>query len=157
MNNPEQIWQPAIVIEEQGRHWLEFPAISACARCRSGKGCGAGVFGVFFAGRKARLAMPDSEDWQAGDAVRVGVPARQLMLASIALYLFPLACFMLGALIAHFWLARGHDFWALLSGIVCAFAGLMVVRKLNWRFRSLTIESMPVEVEAPPRICQSGA
>lgn len=157
MNNSEQVWQPAIVIEDRDRQWLEFPAISACARCRSGKGCGAGVFGIFFAGRKARLAMPESENWQVGDAVRVGVPARQLMLASIALYLFPLFCFMLGLLTAHVWLAPGHDIWALLSGIVCAVIGLMVVRKRNWRLRSLIIEPMPVESEAPQPACQSKA
>ena len=155
MGRPERVWQSAIVIEDRSRQWLEFPAISTCARCRSGKGCGAGVFGVFFAGRKARLAMPLTENWRPGDAVRVGVSARQLMLASMALYLFPLLCFMLGAIIAHFWLAPNHDGWALLLGIVCAFVGLMIIRKRGWHFSSLVIEPMPVDPEASQSACES--
>ncbi|MEM7054712.1 MAG: SoxR reducing system RseC family protein [Pseudomonadota bacterium] len=155
MNASELIWQPAIVVEFSEKRWLEFPSLSACARCRAGKGCGAGVFGLFFAGRRPRLAMPLSERWQPGDGVRVGVSARQLMRASIALYCFPLLCFMLGIVVSTVALFPNHEFSALLTGIVCAIAGLMVIRSRALRFEQLVIEPMSDQTDS--QNCESRA
>ena len=142
MNSVDLIWQPAIVIEHNHQHWLEFPSISTCARCRAGTGCGAGVFALFFAGRKPRLAMPASQHWQAGDALQVGVSARQLMRASLALYLFPLLCFMLGLTGCTVLVGPDQEGWSLITGIVCAAVGLIIIRSRALRVQSLRIEPL---------------
>ena len=149
------IWQPAIVIEHEQKRWLEFPRLSSCARCQTGKGCGAGVFALFFAGRKPRLTLPESTDWQPGQHVRVGVAERQVLLASLALYGFPLLCFLLGLLVPAIVLPNISEAIVLILGIVCALLGLMLIRSRALRFQSLIIE--PLVEQQPPHECDSQA
>lgn len=143
----ELIWQQAIVSRDRQRSFAEISKRSACSRCLAGKGCGAGLFSLLFAGRNARIPIPDGDLYAPGQRIRIGVQPGQLMLASAVLYLFPLLCFMLGLAVSELWLGI-NELFSLLIAVLCSLAALHLVRRQNGSLNVLTIERIhPVNSE----------
>lgn len=96
-------WQIATVHSlKNGRLALFFDPPESCRRCAEGQGCGAGVYSRLFVRRHAVLPVPAQYEWlQVGSRVRVGVPARVLMLMALRLYGLPLTAFVVGAAAGH--------------------------------------------------------
>ncbi len=116
-------WQVAEVLESDGgKVRLRFTRPEFCQRCRSGNGCGAGVFGALFSRRNAEVLMPSELEFVSGQWVRVGISTGTLLLTAIAVYGLPVAGFAAGALPAHWWIEAPHwrDLFSLIGGIVLA-------------------------------------
>jgi len=101
-SDPALIWQTGTVQEDvPGRLRLEFAGSAACARCASGKGCGAGLFsGLLLLSAPARLPLPAEAGYRAGQHLRAGIRPRRLVIAALLLYLLPVLAFVTGVLLA---------------------------------------------------------
>ncbi|MEE4161251.1 MAG: SoxR reducing system RseC family protein [Woeseiaceae bacterium] len=95
-------------------------AASACARCRSGRGCGAGVFTGAPRRRVLRLPVPPGARIEVGAEVTVRIPGESLLRATLLAYGLPLAGLLCGG-VAGFALDGGDVVAAL-----AAAAGLAV-------------------------------
>lgn len=82
--------------------WVQCRSRSACQRCASGQGCGAGVLGALLGQRQFRVLVPlgQAAGVQPGDQVELGIRESQLLKAAVAAYLWPLSGLMTGAVLA---------------------------------------------------------
>ncbi len=122
-----RLWQSARIVEDgAGRRWLEFAAVSDCARCRAGQGCGAAQWSRLFGEPRAgRLPLPPECTLASGSAVRAGVSARAVLLAATLAYLTPLLAFVV-TLVA---LEAVAEPLALLLAAIVALATLLMARR----------------------------
>ena len=98
-----------------------------CARCEAGQGCGGGLFGRLVSRGESELTVRRPSGRVApGDAVRIGVPARSLVRASIVVYGLPLVGLLVGSA-AGGWLA-GADAGAIAGGVVGLVSGILAGR-----------------------------
>lgn len=121
-----RLWQIAeVIVDRSGRPALRLRPASACARCRAGNGCGAGVFSSLF-GRKS-LIVPAPPDWRLapGQWLRVGVRADSLVWAAARIYGLPVMAFVAGAWLAEQWVA-GSPATALVADLAALASGLLV-------------------------------
>ena len=65
-------------------------SLPACARCRAGKGCGAGVFTPEAAERRVRVGIPTGSTVAMGDTVCLAVTGTSLSAAAFTAYGLPL-------------------------------------------------------------------
>ncbi|QOC23472.1 SoxR reducing system RseC family protein [Wenzhouxiangella sp. AB-CW3] len=122
----EHSWQVAEVLASREGHLrLGFDRPDFCQRCRSGQGCGAGVFAALFPRRRLEIDVHGEPLATVGDWVRVGLPNRSLALAAALVYGLPLSGFVFGLLPAHFLVDSGplRDLLALIFGLALAMAG----------------------------------
>lgn len=97
-----------------------------CARCASGKGCGAGIFGSREARRiEARVASGLSV--RAGDTVRIELAPQDLLRAAVMVYGIPLIGGVGSAALAY--IAGGGDLAAACAALLGLAAGLAVSRR----------------------------
>lgn len=101
-------------------------AAGACARCRSGRGCGAGVFTGASRRRVIRLPVPVGEEVTVGANVSIRIPGESLLLATLLAYGLPLAG-LLGGAIAGIVVGAADGVSALLAAAGMA-AGIVVAR-----------------------------
>jgi sigma-E factor negative regulatory protein RseC len=64
---------------------------AACARCASGKGCGAGLIAVADRPREIKVPLADGLPLKAGDPVALAIPPADLLRGAIYAYGLPLA------------------------------------------------------------------
>lgn len=108
-NHAQPIWQPGVVANKSGDQvCIEMDTSQHCQRCLDGQGCGAGVFSQLFAKKGARLTVTSLEPLNVGDRVWVGVSPQGILKASMALYAWPLALFLLTLMVVGpLWLELG--------------------------------------------------
>ncbi len=88
----DQVLESArVVAVEPGGAWLEASSAQGCANCRDGKGCGVSVFQRLFRLPRHRVYLPTNESLAVGDHVVIAMSQRALLIASVWLYLVPLA------------------------------------------------------------------
>jgi len=121
-------------------------AANACARCRSGRGCGAGVFTGAPRRRVIRLAVPPGEYIAVGADVTIRIPGASLLRATLLAYGLPLAGLLCGG-IAGLALDSGDIVAALAAGAglaVGAFAARSQALRRCWHDEAasmLTLEA----------------
>lgn len=122
MRSPEEVTGRVTALVE-GRSSLEADiAVAtnvACARCRAGRGCGAGFPGAAGRERQLRVAVPKGIKLVVGDAVTLHVSGSALLAAAAIAYGLPLAGLLAGALLGHV-LVPGD-----LGGVTTALVGLV--------------------------------
>ena len=109
-------------------------AASACARCRAGRGCGAGVFTGVPRQRVIRLPVPRGERIEVGAEVTVRIPGESLLRAALLAYGLPLAG-LIGGGVAGFALDGGDVVAALAAAAglaVGAFAARSQAHRRCW-------------------------
>ena len=108
-SHAQLIWQPGVVADKSGDEYcVEMDTPQHCQRCLDGQGCGAGVFSQLFAKKGARLMVSSIEPLNIGDRVQVGVSPQGILKASVALYAWPLALFLLTlVVVGPLWLKLG--------------------------------------------------
>lgn len=85
-------------IDSEGQLWLETQRKAVCDSCAVQNGCGSGVLSKMFNARPARIRVQNTLGAIVGDEVVVGIDDGQLVRASFAAYLMPLAWMFVGAL-----------------------------------------------------------
>ncbi len=98
---------------------IDVQSRGACARCREGRGCGAGVLGGDAGTRVLRVNVPPGIELAAGDPVTLSMSGPALLAAAAIAYGLPLAGLLSGALLGH-WLTSGD-----LNAVLAALAGLL--------------------------------
>jgi sigma-E factor negative regulatory protein RseC len=104
---------------------VEVNAVSSCARCAAGKGCGAGLL----AGDKRRrlqALVANGVEIKEGDEVRIELAPRNLLRASWLVYGVPLTAAVLTAAIAY--LLDFGDTAAVFAATAGLAVGLLIAR-----------------------------
>lgn len=70
---------------------VDVDADTVCARCASGRGCGAGIFGALAGRRRLEIAVGENLELAAGDVVDIRLAPRNVLGAALIVYGLPLA------------------------------------------------------------------
>ncbi|MDH5500952.1 MAG: SoxR reducing system RseC family protein [Gammaproteobacteria bacterium] len=97
-----------------------------CERCRSGKGCGAGLFGGQSTDRQVKARVATDLDIHRGDRVSVSLEPQHLLRATGIVYGYPLLGGLLAAVVALI-LGLG-DAMAALAALAGLVAGILLAR-----------------------------
>lgn len=126
---------------------VEVDASVSCARCRAGKGCGAGLLGSNAGLRQVDALIGIGVDIREGDQVRIELAPASLLKASAIVYGLPLAGAVLGAAFAYF-AGLGELIAAVtaLGGIVTG----MLIARIRLRAASCLQQFTPTIVERLP-------
>jgi len=123
---------------------VEVAAAFTCARCASGKGCGAGIFGDKGGNRRIDALIATGITVHEGDEVRIELAPRQILGAAVIVYGLPLAGAVLAAAAAY---AAGlGDVTASFAGLAGIVAGILEARR-RLRMSSDLCEFTPTIVE----------
>ena len=88
----------SVSADHSGRRVIvKVDAVVACARCASGKGCGAGLLGGQPNDRRVEAIIADDLDVSSGDLVSIVLEPRNLLRAAVLVYGYPLAGAVLAA------------------------------------------------------------
>jgi sigma-E factor negative regulatory protein RseC len=80
---------------------VDVEAAAVCARCASGRGCGAGILTARQGVRRLDVAVQESGDLAAGDIVSVELAPGRVLRAALLVYGWPLAGAAVGAAFAY--------------------------------------------------------
>ena len=106
-----------------------------CARCASGRGCGADIGGDDGSPRRVRALIPDGYELEVGDDVRIELAPEHVLAAALIAYGMPLAGAVVGAGAGY--LAGLGDAGAATSALAGLTAGAVLGRARLRRDRSL--------------------
>ena len=127
---------------------VEVSAAVACARCASGRGCGAGLLGASEKNRRVHALIAAGVDVHEGDEVRIELSPLQLLRASWLAYGLPLVAAVIATGVAY--LFGLDDFYAVVAAVVGMAAGLVVARRqlasasCLYRFTPTIVARLPV-------------
>jgi len=105
-----------IVSIDNGSATVEVERIAACARCASGKGCGAGLLSGSTKAAVFEVSLSPHSHFSEGDEVSLKLEPAHLLRATILVYGLPLAGIVLG--VSAGWLISRP----LTDGVAAAFA-----------------------------------
>lgn len=105
---------------------VEVDAAVQCARCAKGKGCGAGVFGGSAGKRRVNARIAVGLAIEQGDEVRIELPPKNLLQASLIMYGVPLFTAVSAVLAAH--LAGFGELFAVLASVAGLATGMLIAR-----------------------------
>lgn len=106
---------------------VEVAASVRCARCASGKGCGAGLLGGEERSHRVDALIATGLDVREGDEVRIELAPDNLLRAALIVYGWPLVGAVSGAGAAY--LAGGGDLGAALAALLGLAAGITAARR----------------------------
>ncbi len=92
--------QVQVVAIENGQLLLEAQSQSACGACAAKKGCGTAVLSSVVGKKFSRFRVANSIDANVGDTVVIGIKEQALLNGSLVIYLLPIACMIIMALLA---------------------------------------------------------
>ena len=69
---------------------VDVDAAAVCARCASGRGCGAGILAARSGGHRLDIPLADDLDLSEGDVVDIRLAPRNLLVAALIVYGLPL-------------------------------------------------------------------
>lgn len=88
-------------VSDSGRLELEVQRQTACGNCEVQGACGVGALGRLLGIRKARLSLPGDDSFKKGDVVTIGIPEGALVKTSLMIYLLPLLCLLVSAVLCE--------------------------------------------------------
>ena len=126
MDNPQGTIVTVIRDAAGARAIVDVDADAVCARCASGRGCGAGILSGRAAGRRLEVMIEPGLELAAGDVVGIELAPRHVLKAALIVYGLPLAGAVGAAALAY--LAALGDGGAALMAIGGLCAGAMIGR-----------------------------
>jgi sigma-E factor negative regulatory protein RseC len=130
MNNPRGRIV-TVTLDERSPHALvEVDADVQCARCKEGKGCGAGLLGGGGGSRRVEARIGADVTVHEGDEVRIEIAPANLLKAALVVYGLPLSAALSGAAFAF--VAGLGEFYAVVTAVGGILTGIVVAR---WRLR----------------------
>lgn len=129
VDSPEVTGRVLSLVEGDGavRADIAVETNTACARCRDGRGCGAGLLGSGSGRQVLRVDVPPGTAISPGDSVRLTMSGAALLAAAGIAYGFPLAGLLTGALLGQ--AIVGSDLGALLASLTGLAAGVVLARR----------------------------
>ena len=103
-----------VVAVLENRIIVKAPAMSDCARCAEGKGCGGSIFTRLFGSRDVSVSVISDLNLKSHDMCTLAIDESLLVRASLRLYGLPLAIFLIVSLLC-FAVGLGDGVNALLS------------------------------------------
>jgi len=101
MNDPQGTIVEIIRDRRGVRAIVTVEAAAVCARCASGRGCGAGIFAVRQGLRRLDVAIEAGGDLAEGDVVSIRLAPGNVLRAALLVYGLPLAGAAAGAALAY--------------------------------------------------------
>ena len=80
---------------------VDVEAETVCARCASGRGCGAGILGARASRRRLDIAVGEDLEFGEGDVVDIRLAPRNLLAAALIVYGLPLGGAAAAAALAY--------------------------------------------------------
>lgn len=118
-----------------------------CARCASGRGCGAGLLGSSNKNRRIAARIASGIDVREGDEVCMELESRRLLQASWLVYGTPLAAALVASAAAF--LMRLPDPYAAVAALIGAGVGVVIARS-RLRKTACLRQFMPIIVARVP-------
>jgi sigma-E factor negative regulatory protein RseC len=117
------------IIRDSGsaRAIVEVEAAAVCARCASGRGCGAGILAGRTGNRRLEVAIGPEQELAEGDAVGVELAPGNVLRAALIVYGLPLAGATGGAALAY--LSALGDGGAVVMAIAGLAGGALISRR----------------------------
>ena len=112
--------------ESPARAVVEITSSLRCARCLSGKGCGAGLIGADDANRRVDALLVNDVPVHAGDHVRIELAPNNVLQAALIAYGLPLCGAVGGALLGS--LAGAGDVGAAAASLAGTALGIVIGR-----------------------------
>lgn len=143
---------------------VEVQRAAACGTCSTSAGCGHSAVAGYFARRAARVVVQNPVGARPGERVVVGIDEGPFVVASLAMYLVPLATLILGAALGG-GLSAGTavgDLGAVAGGAAGLGAGLVLTRWIGAgrrfsRARATILRRLPgIELDANRVRCAAG-
>ena len=92
----------ATVVAIDGNHaWVECERRSACSGCHQQSSCGTGTVAKAFPMKAQRLRVALTGDVAVGQQIRLGIPQASILRGAALVYVLPLFCLLLGALLGR--------------------------------------------------------
>jgi len=114
------------------RATVEVDTATFCARCASGKGCGAGIFGSYRGPRQLEAPIVNRSELKAGDEVQIELAPQSILRAAWIVYGVPLAGALSAAGMAYAAeMTDGKSLLVIMAGLL---AGGLISR--HWLRRS---------------------
>ncbi|WP_429023684.1 SoxR reducing system RseC family protein [Aeromonas allosaccharophila] len=116
----------ATVVAIEGDHaWVECERRSACSGCQQQSSCGTGTVAKAFPLKAPRLRVRLTAEVRIGQQVRLGIPQASLLRGAALVYVLPLFCLLVGALLGQLWLAPLLSSGEGITILCCLLGGLL--------------------------------
>jgi len=134
--------------------WVETIRQSTCGACAAQKGCGHSLINSISDGQRSYLRVLPGRcgvsDCSLDDQVRFSIPEEVILRGSLVVYVLPLVCMLLGAVLAVNYGQGGQDILAALGASAGFALGFALVRWHAWRHRDdVGMQPTLVEVIRP--------
>lgn len=127
----------ATVVAIEGSYaWVECERRSACSGCHQQSNCGTGTVAKAFPLKPQRLRVVLTGEVEVGQQIRLGIPQASILRGAALVYVLPLFCLLLGALIGQLWLApflSAGEGVTILSCLLGGTIGFLLVRYFSDR------------------------
>ena len=146
----------ATVVAIEGDHaWVECERRSACSGCQQQSSCGTGTVAKAFPLKAPRLRVRLTAEVRIGQQVRLGIPQASLLRGAALVYVLPLFCLLVGALLGQLWLApllSGGEGFTILCCLLGGLLGFLLVRYFSNRLEQGRYGPQMLGVVVPVRI-----
>jgi sigma-E factor negative regulatory protein RseC len=134
--------------------WVETIRQSTCGACAAQKGCGHSLINSISDGQRSYLrVLPGHHsvlDCALDDQVRFSIPEEVILRGSLVVYILPLVCMLLGAVLAVNYAQGSQDILAAVGALAGFVLGFALVRWHAWRHRDdMGMQPTLVEVMHP--------
>ncbi len=123
---------------------VEVESVVVCERCKSGKGCGAGLLGQRSGDRRIDATVADNLEVRNGDLVSIVLEPRNVLRAAIIVYGYPLSGAVLAAYVAY--AAELGDIAGAFAALFGLVAGILIA-KVRLRNKRCLRDFTPVVVD----------
>ncbi|UTV28180.1 SoxR reducing system RseC family protein [Photobacterium atrarenae] len=130
-----------VVSVAPGRITVSCQQETSCGHCASRDSCGTGIVSKAVPGRSHQIDIPTREPVRVGEVVEIGLPEQSMLNSALLVYVLPLLCLILGAVVGQWWfvdLAGGGEPAVILTAALSAGAGLLLARRLARRLEHQT-------------------
>lgn len=116
--------------------WVECERRSACSGCHQQSHCGTGTVAKAFPMKSQRLRVALTAEVTVGQQIRLGIPQASILRGAALVYVLPLFCLLMGALIGQLWLVpllSAGEGVTILSCLLGGILGFSLVRYFSAR------------------------
>ncbi|MGF1726936.1 SoxR reducing system RseC family protein [Photobacterium nomapromontoriensis] len=114
---------------------------SSCGSCASQESCGSGIVSKALPGRQHQITLSTEVTAKVGEVVEIGLSERSMLHSAMLVYVLPLLCLVVGAILGQWWfiaLAGGGELGVILTALMSGAIGLWLARRYAVRLEGLS-------------------